>query len=303
LRIRSHYMDLSAHLTRNPFKAEQLRFDERFRKKNRCAVITAGAAPGLTNLLVARGASLLETVEQVHIRLYESTESDDPVSQWSAEVSFDEAISLPRVVRDGRLRFGKRFGEREKFRFLPPIGEVNVVLAAQDEVGTVPYFLKLKEMDVKIGGNEIDRLRRWYRQGKLTKSRGLVASRFPKTPSPRQVARLIRQGKLQNARFAAAVVVRGTKQDRPMEIRYDALFPSLYQIRQRGLALSPVSYATAQMASLFIKHFPRDSAGVFPPGAIPLENRQAILKDMKARDIHLTAKITKKKLSDDEEEF
>jgi saccharopine dehydrogenase (NAD+, L-lysine-forming) len=246
---------------------------------------------------------MLDKVESVHIRLYECTESDDPVSQWSAEVSFDEAVSRPRIVRHGRRQFGKRFGEREKFRFPPPVGEVNVVLAAQDEVGTVPHFLKLKEMDVKIGGNEIDRLRRWYRQGKLSKSRGLVASRFPKTPSPRQVARMIRQGKLQNARFAAAVIVRGMKQDRPMKVRYDALFPSLYQIRQRGLALSPVSYATAQLASLFIKHFPRDSAGVFPPGAIPLENRQAILKDLKSRGILVTSKTTRKKPVEDEEEF
>ena len=303
LRIRCHYMDLSAHLTRNPFKAEQLRYDKRFQQKNRCAVITAGAAPGLTNLLVARAAALIDSVNEVYIRLYESTESDDPVSQWSAEVSFDEAISLPRVVRDGRFRFGKRFGEREKFRFPAPIGEVNVVLAAQDEVGTVPYFLKLKEMDVKIGGNEIDRLRRWYRQGKLSKSRGLVASRFPKTPSPRQVARMIRQGRLQNARFAAAVILRGMKQDQPLEVRYDALFPSLYQIRQRGLALSPVSYATAQLAALFVKHFPRDSAGVSPAGAIPLENRQAIFRDLKSRDIRVTMKITKLKPADDEEEF
>jgi hypothetical protein len=303
LRLRCHYMDLSAHLMRNPFKAEQLRFDDRFQKKNRCAVITAGAAPGLTNLLVARAAGLLDSVDAVQIRLYESTESDDPVSQWSAEVSFDEAISLPRIVRDGRFRFGKRFGEPEKFRFPPPIGEANVVLAAQDEVGVIPYFLKLKEMDVKIGGNEIDRLRRWYRQGKLSKSRGMVASRFPKTPSPRQVARLIRKGSLQNARFAAAVVVRGTKQDRPTEIRYDVTFPSLYQIRLRGLTVSPVSYATAQTASLFIKHFPRDSSGVLPPGSMPVEDRQAILKDLKSRGIVLTTKITKKKPTDDEEEF
>jgi saccharopine dehydrogenase (NAD+, L-lysine forming) len=303
LRLHAHYTDLSAHLTRNPFKAEQIRFDERFQKKNRVALITTGAAPGLTNLLVARGAELMDSVDAVYIRLYESVESDDPVSQWSAEVSFDEAISLPRIVRNGRFKYGKRFGEPEKFRFPPPMSETTVVLAAQDEVGTVPYFLKLKEMDVKMGGNEIDRLRRWYRQGKLSKSRGFVASRFPKTPSPRQVARLIRQRKLQNARFAAAVIVRGTKQDRPMEVRYDALFPSLYQIRQRGLALSPVSYATAQMVSLFIKHFPRDSAGVFPPGAIPLEDRQAIFKDLKARGIRVTTKVTKKKASDDEEEF
>ena len=172
-------MDLSAHLTRNPFKAEQLRFDKRFQEKNRAAVITAGAAPGLTNLLVARAAALMDSVDAVYIRLYESTESDDPVSQWSAEVSFDEAISLPRIVRDGQFKFGKRFGEPEKFRFPPPIGETNVVLAAQDEVGTIPYFLKLKEMDVKIGGNEIDRLRRWYRQGKLSKSRGTGGVAIP----------------------------------------------------------------------------------------------------------------------------
>jgi saccharopine dehydrogenase (NAD+, L-lysine-forming) len=303
LRIRCHYMDLSAHLTRNPFKAEQLRFDKRFQEKNRAAVIVAGAAPGLTNLLVARAASLMDSVDGVFIRLYESTESEDPISQWSAEVSFDEAISLPRVVRGGRFRFGKRFGEPEKFRFPPPIGEANVVLAAQDEVGTVPYFLKLKEMDVKIGGNEIDRLRRWYRQGKLSKSRGLIASRFPKTPTPRQVASMIRRGRLQNARFAAAVVVRGSKQDDRIEIRYDVMFPSLYQIRQRGLALSPISYATAQMAALFVKHFPRDLAGVFPPGAIPLEDRQAIFKDLKSRGIRVTTKIAKKKPLDDEEEF
>jgi saccharopine dehydrogenase (NAD+, L-lysine-forming) len=303
LRIRSHYLDLSAHLTRNPFKVEQLRFDGRFKEKKRAAVITAGAAPGLTNLLVARAAAMMDVVDGVYIRLYESTESEDPVSQWSAEVSFDEAISRPRIVRDSRFRFGKRFGEPEKFRFPPPIGEVTVVLAAQDEVGTVPYFIRLKEMDVKIGGNEIDRLRRWYRQGKLTRSRGLVASRFPKTPTPRQVARLIRDGVLQNARFAAAVVVRGVKKDHAIEIRSDALFPSLYQIRQRGLTISPISYATAQMASLFIKHFPRESAGVFPPGAIPLENRQAILKDVRSRGIRLTLKVTRMKPSDDEEEF
>jgi saccharopine dehydrogenase (NAD+, L-lysine-forming) len=303
LRLRAHYLDLGAHMTRNPFKAEQLRYDRRFRDKNRAAVITAGAAPGLTNLLVARAAAMMDAVDAVHIRLYESTESDDPVSQWSHEVSFDEAVSRPRIVRDGRFLLGKRFGEREKFRFPAPIGEANVVLAAQDEVGTVPHFLKLREMDVKIGGNEIDRLQRWYRQGKLTRSRGLVASRFPKTPAPRLVARLIRRGILQNARFAAAVLVRGVKQDRPMEVRCDAVFPSLYQIRQRGLALSPISYATAHLAALFIKYFPRESAGVFPPGAIPLENRQAILKDVRTRGIRLTLKVTRKKASDDEEEF
>jgi hypothetical protein len=302
LRLRVHYLDTASHLTRNPFKAEQLRFHKQFLRKNRAAVIVAGVAPGLTNLLVKRSAEMLDAVEAVHIRLYESTEGEDPISQWSADVSFDEAVSRPRVYREGRFRLARRFSERERFRFPEPIGETGVVLAAQDEVGTLPHFIPMREMDVKIGGNEIDRLRRWYRQGRLTKSRGPAARLFPKTPTPRMVARLIRKGVLQNARFAAAVVVRGTRKEQPLQIRWDASFPTLYQIRQRGLYATPVAYATAQMAALFVKHFPRDAAGAFPPEALPADLRRAILADAKARQIRLAMKATPLKRRDEDED-
>ena len=159
LRLRTHYLDLSSHLTKNPFKAEQLAFAKRFEEKNRLALINTGAAPGLTNLLVKRAAEMLDVVETVQIRLYESSESDDPISQWSPEGSFDEAISNPRVYRAGKFRMEKRFAELEKFRFPDPVGNANVVLAAQDEVATLPHIVPMQSMDVKIGGNEFDRLR------------------------------------------------------------------------------------------------------------------------------------------------
>ncbi|HEX9224924.1 MAG TPA: saccharopine dehydrogenase NADP-binding domain-containing protein [Candidatus Acidoferrales bacterium] len=303
LRLRAHYLDLSSHLTRNPFKAEQLRYAKRFEEKNRTGVINAGVAPGLTNLLVRRGADLLDKVERVHIRLYESTESEDPVSQWSAEGSFDEAVSHPRMYRGGKFRLAKRFGEAEWFRFPGPVGKTRVVLAAQDEVGTLPHFVPMRDLDVKIGGNEIDRLRRWHKQGKLSRSRGIVAQRFPKTPTPRMVAKLIRRGILQNARFAAAVLVRGTKKEQAMLIRWDCAFPSLYQIRQRGLFTSPVAFATAHIAAAFIKHFPKDLAGVYPPEALAADTRQAILAGMRSRDFRIAMKTTRVKKADDEEEF
>src|SRR6202140_1510918 len=205
LHLRTHYLDLSSHLTRNPFKAEQFAFTKRFEEKNRTALINAGAAPGLTNLLAKRATEMLDEVESVQIRLYERAESDDPISQWSPEVTVDEAISNPRVYRDGKFLMGKRFAELEKFRFPDPIGNANVVLAAQDEVATIPYYVPMQNMDVKIGGNEFDRLRRWYKQGKLSKSRGIVRHRLPQTLSPRKIASLIRQAILQNARFAAVV--------------------------------------------------------------------------------------------------
>lgn len=306
LRLRAHYVDLSSHLTRNPFKAEQLAFSKRFEEKNRAAVINAGAAPGLTNLIVKRSADLLDEVDSVRIRLYESTESDDPISQWSPEVSFDEAISNPRVYRDRRFRMEKRFAEPEKFRFADPVGGANVVLAAQDEVATLPYFIPMRNMDVKIGGNEFDRLRRWYKQGKLTKSRGIVPNRFPQTASPRKIAKLIRQGVLQNARFAAAILVRGlkrrSKEEELLEIRTDVMFPTLYQIRQQGLYTTPVAYATAHTAAFFIKFFPYDKGGVFAPEALPADTRRAVISAMRAYTAKITHRVARLKLDRAEDE-
>lgn len=307
LHLRAHYLDLSSHLTRNPFKAEQFSLAKRFEEKNRAALINAGAAPGLTNLLVKRAAESLDEVRCVRIRLYESSESEDPISQWSPEVSFDEAISNPRVYRAGRFRMERRFAELEKFRFADPIGSANVVLAAQDEVATLPYAIPMHSMDVKIGGNEFDRLRRWYKQGKLSKSRGIVRQRFPQTSSPRAIAKLIRRGVLQNARFAGAVLVSGVKheakEDRHLLIRTDCLFPTLYQIRQQGLFTTPVAYATAHVASLFVKFFPRESAGVFAPEMLPLETRRAIIHGIRSQGVRIAHRTTELKPDGEEEEL
>lgn len=306
LRLRSHYLDLSSHLTRNPFKPEQFRYAKRFEEKNRAALINAGVAPGLTNLLVKRAADMLDELESVHIRLYESSESEDPISQWSPEVSFDEAVSHPRIYRGGKFQLGKRFSEIEKFRFPDPIGTVRVVLAAQDEVATLPHFIRMRDLDVKIGGNEIDRLRRWHKQGKLWKSRGMARHRFPQTFSPKRIAKLIRQGILQNARFAAALLVKGVRHGKTMDehllIRSDCMFPTLYQIRQQGRLTTPVAYATAHVAALFIKFFPRELAGVFAPEMLPAETRRAILSGIRNDSIRITHKTTALKNSGAEDE-
>lgn len=301
LRLRAHYLDMASHQTDTPFQAEQLRFNKQFLAKNRTAVINAGVAPGLTNLLAARSADLLDAIEAVHIRLYESTGSHEPVSQWSSDAAFDEAVSRPPVYRQGRFRFGKRFGEREVFRFPPPIGPVGVMLAAQDEVVTLPRELGMREIDVKIGGNDFERLRRLYRQGKLRKSHGPGAKRFPQTPTPRQMARLLARGALYHASFAAAVVARGRKGERHAMIRWDAGFPTLRQIRRREVYTSPIAWATAHLAALFVKHFPRELPGVHPPEALPAKTRQAILSGAGAYGIHITRRFTLLKPVDDEE--
>ena len=301
LRLRAHYLDMASHQANNPFHAEQMRFHKQFLAKNRAAVINAGVAPGLTNLLVARSADLLDALDTVQIRLYESTGSDEPVSQWSSDAAFDEAVSRPPVYRGGRFHVGKRFGERERFRFARPVGVAGVVLAAQDEVVTLPRFLKLRELDVKIGGNDFERLRRLYRQGKLRKSSGPGAARFPQTSTPRQLEKLLSRGALYHARFAAAVVAHGRKDERHAMVRFDAAFPTLHQIRRREVYTSPIAWATAHMAALFVKHFPRGLPGVHPPEALPAKTRQAILSGASAYGIHVTRRLALLKPVDEEE--
>jgi hypothetical protein len=305
LRLRAHYLDLSSHLTRHPFHAEQFKYAKKFEQKRRAAIINAGAAPGLTNLLVKRAADQCDEVRSAQIRLYESSESADPISQWSPEVSFDEAVSNPRVYRDGKFKLAKRFSEIEKFRFVEPVGLARVVLAAQDEVATLPRFIPMRDLDAKIGGNEIDRLRRWHKQGKLSKSRGMVRHHFPETSSPRAIAKLIRQGVLQNARFAAAVLVRGVqrgaKEDVHVLLRSDVLFPSLYTIRRQGRFTTPVAFATAHVAAQFVRNFPKDEAGVFAPESLPVEVRREILAGVRSQGLKILHKVTILKTSEEEE--
>jgi len=299
LRLRAHYLDTASHLLANPFRPEQFRFDQQFRKNKCWALIHAGAAPGLTNLLAAQAAAQLDRVNKAEVRIFEETASDAPVSQWSAESSFDEAVSRPRIYRDGRFRYGPRFGERELFQFPAPIGQVGVVLAAQDEVVTIPRTLNLKHMDAKIGGMDIDRLRRWYRQGKLRQSRGLNSVRFPATPTPGAMTTLVRQGILHNERFALAVLVHGDKQGRSCLIRWDALFPSMFELRRRRIQASPIAWGTAHLTALFVKRMPHDFSGVYVPEALPATVRRDILQAARASGIRISRRIRYLRLIDE----
>ncbi len=77
---------------------------------------------------------------------------------------------------------------------------------------------------------------------------------------PARSPELIRQGILQNARFAAAVLVRGIqrgpKEDVHVLIRSDVLFPSLYTIRRQGLFTTPVALRHRACCRSICEKFP-----------------------------------------------
>jgi len=94
------------------------------------------------------------------------------------------------------------------------------------------------------------------------------------------------------------------KKDQHALLRSDCSFPTLYKIRQQGRLTTPVAYATAHMAALFIKFFPRDLAGVFAPEMLPLDTRRAIFAGVRKHSIQIATKTTAVKyMSDDDDEF
>ena len=93
------------------------------------------------------------------------------------------------------------------------------------------------------------------------------------------------------------------KRDQHLRIRWDCQFPTLYQIRQWGLAVTPIAFATATMASLFVRNFPKDEHGVFPPEGLPAEARRAVLAGVRLREIYTKVKITRLKKHDEEDLF
>jgi hypothetical protein len=65
-----------------------------------------------------------------------------------------------------------------------------------------------------------------------------------------------------------------------------------------------VAYATAHVAALFIKFFPRELSGVYAPEMLPVETRRAILAGIRNHGVKIMHKTSLLKVrSEDEEEL
>jgi hypothetical protein len=94
----------------------------------------------------------------------------------------------------------------------------------------------------------------------------------------------------------------GPKEDEHLLIRSDAIFPTLYQIRQQGRFSTPVAYATAHVAALFIKYFRREEPGVYAPETLPVEVRRAVIAGIRNHGVKITHKMNVIRHAGDQEE-
>jgi hypothetical protein len=65
------------------------------------------------------------------------------------------------------------------------------------------------------------------------------------------------------------------------------------------MSCSPIAWANAQLASIFVKHFPREQTGVLTPESLPATVLTCILRDVRSRGIRLTKKAIRQQITEE----
>ncbi len=282
------YLDLaSGHVY--PLKAEQLDYDKKFAKRNLKGLICVGVAPGISNLLISDLAGDFDSVDTVKLRLVEHVVSQDIISSWSPELAIEELMEDVPVYKNGRFIMKKPFSEEEAYDYPPPFGKVAATLISQDEQLTIPLFIKIRNIDVKSGGGDVEPMKLLYHLGLLSKktiSAGgkkikpldLLKKIIPPTPSPAEMKSMIGKGRIQEARFGIAVEMTGRKSGRRLAKKSWIVCPSVFKINDLMPGATYISYPTGLAVYLFAKKL-RDVefAGVIPPEGLEAGIRSSVL--------------------------
>lgn len=304
LRVGAHYQDLASELA-DLKTAEQLKFNDRFKRAGLTALINTGVAPGVTNLLAREAADILDETEEIHFRCVEEQKASEFIFAWSAETTLDDLTAPPLVYRNGEFVLTKPFEDAEEYEFPEPFGKRHAFSIYGDEVATIPLFIKSKIVDFKSSGADIEFSKALSRLGLFSKEpmefngRKIVPLEFfkkiaPKVPSPQKMKQMIDEGIIENAIFALSVELVGKEQKQDMRIKMSAKFPDLKEITKKFPGATYISYPTGTAAYSFSKIIPKmQTAGVFPPEALDDDMRKEVMLNLERNGIIISQQFYK----------
>jgi len=269
-----------------PYKMEQLDYNESFTKNHLIGLIESGVAPGLDNIFAAETASYLDEVDYIKIRMVEDTGSKEIFFSWNKDWLLDELNWKPLVYENGKFKLVESFGAEEEYEFPNPIGKRKTYYFAQDEVGSIPLYIKTKKLDVKICDNNIE-------VSKLLVALNLVSDKKINVDGVevkpiRVLSKLLpdsvpgEEKRFPKSIFAIAVEAIGKKDGKKKSVKYSVVFPRQEIIGKMGIGANFISYPTALSIKLFAMHINEiKKRGVFPPEALDEKIRKEIIKELK----------------------
>jgi len=289
-----NYMDLAAcwepdrdKNAISPYKIEQFDFDKPFRERNVVGLIEAGVSPGMTNLFVKECADEFEELEDVRIRLVDYSGTNELHFAWSKEALLDEINSRPLIYKNRKFKIVEPFSGEENYHFPKPFGKQIVSLICQDEIGTIPFFIKLKNLDIKDYDNQVDIHKFLYKLGLVSKEKirlkdvEISPFEFVNKVLP-NVAFNNEDQKFHDAQFAFVVQASGKIKKKKRTLRYFVMFPRQKEINKLGLNANFISYPTALSAKIFATAIQKlKTSGIIPPEALDKEVRRYILSELR----------------------
>jgi len=282
-----------------PYKMEQMDFHKDFVRNKITALIEAGVAPGLDNLMAAECAGELDSVDYIKIRMVEDTGSNEIYFSWNKEWLIDELAWKPIIYEKGKFKMVESFGEEEEYEFPEPIGIKKTCYFAQDEVGSIPIYIKTKKLDVKIHDNNINVSRILLALGLLsekeisvddTKVKPIsVLTKLLPDPVPGQ------ENNFPDARFAMCVEAIGKSKGKKKTVKCSVVFPAQDEIGKLWPGANFISYPTALSVKLFVMSIQKiKEKGVFPPEKLDKEIRKDIFAELeKIKQIKFRKEILK----------
>lgn len=247
----------------------QLTLDKRFKEVGLSALINAGSAPGITNLLARNAYDKLDTCERIQVLLFESVWTKKFIPfWWSPSTAFGDMAAKPIVFENGKFKRVKPFNDPEMVDF-QGLGTRRLVDHEHEEPITFGLTLKgLKYAGLKMGGPAIELSESFYKLGLLGKEAvevggvkvvplDLILKLTPPAPSsPEEIKEAIDEG-IEIEEGAAMIRVEGIKDGK--QVRYDNYMsaPGLVESFER-YQITHEAFLTGQAAFLFAKLFVHD---------------------------------------------
>jgi saccharopine dehydrogenase-like NADP-dependent oxidoreductase len=301
-----NYLDLSSVRCYeiDDLPIEQLQDADAWKASGRTAMIHAGSAPGLTNVMARMGADELDEVERIEIKDYAAMSSDEFVATWVPAVFAIDCATPPWIWEEGRPRRVPIFSGEEWVDLPSPVGRRGkFYLHAHEEPVTLPLFLgkTVRYCDYKIGEPNIDAWKFIVKDlglmgeepievaGARVRPRDVLLRRLPQTLSPRNLARRVSEGRLQS-HAVMLCDVSGRRNGRALRLRLRTESPDLVEACRRIPGASDVSLMTSVPAAVFSLMVLRGQIarpGVVLPETLGSEERAVFLRGIGEHGIRI----------------
>jgi len=305
LRARANYVDLAMYDYSSYSK--QLELDGKYKEAGLTALLNAGSAPGITNVLAAQAADRLDRVDAIRIRIFDSVESKEIVSTWSPKVMWDDMATEPVVYDNGELKRVPLFSGEETYNFPDPIGPQTVVAHIHEEPVSLSRFMGkgLKHVDLKLGTPDMPIMKFVVELGLLGDEpvdvggvkvvpQDLFFKLIPPTLSFEEVENKIKAGILIDAHECYVVEVEGEKAGKKTTYILSVPFPSLREVQGKLPGATHESYVTGVSAAVFTEMVCMGdikAKGVFLPECLGGGERETFIAKLAEKDIKIHERV------------